>query len=84
MQGNEELRDFGAAVDAITGSQSAFEQYHGLRLAAVMVGDLTTGQRAELTAAVERALRSLRTRRDRDRRQLGERILAALGQNGRT
>jgi hypothetical protein len=84
MQGNEGLRDFGAAVDAITGSQSAFEQYHGLRLAAVMVGDLTTGQRAELTAAVERALRSLRTRRDRDRRQLGERILAALGQNGRT
>jgi hypothetical protein len=82
MQGNPRLRDFAAAVDAIADSQSAFEQYHGLRLAEMMVGDVTTGQRAELTAVVERALRSLRTRRDRDRNELGRRILAALGQNG--
>ena len=34
MEGNEELRNFDAALDAIEPSQSAYEQYHGLVLAA--------------------------------------------------
>jgi hypothetical protein len=41
MQGNPRLRDFEAAVDAIDDSRSAFEQYHGLRLAEMMVSELT-------------------------------------------
>ena len=84
MQASPGLRDFGAAVDAIAESESAFEQYHGLWLAETMVGDLTPGQRAELEAVVQRALRSLRVRRDSDRADAARRILAALGQNGRT
>ena len=84
MQGNPRLRDFDALVDAIAESESAFEQYHGLRLAEMMVAELTTGQRAELSAVIGRVLRSFRTRRDVERRELGKRILSALGQNGRT
>jgi hypothetical protein len=37
-----------AALDAIDDSRSAFEQYHGLRLAEMMVSDLTATQRAQL------------------------------------
>ena len=84
MQADARLRDFGAAVDAIAASESAFEQYHGLRLAEMMLGGLSTGQRAELEAVVERARRSLRVRRDSDRAAAARRILSALGQNGRT
>jgi hypothetical protein len=84
MQQDVRLRDFGAAVDAITASESAFEQYHGLRLAEMMVRDLSPGQRAELEAVVDRARRSFRVRRDHDRAAAARRILSALGQNGPT
>ena len=78
MQGNPRLRDFEAALDAINDSRSAFEQYHGLRLAEMMLTDLTAIQRSELIVVTERALRSSRVRRDSDRRVTGERLLAAL------
>lgn len=84
MQEDARLRDFGAAVDAISASESAFEQYHGLRLAEMMVGGLSPGQRAELAVVVGRARRSFRVRRDPDRAAATRRILSALGQNGRT
>jgi len=83
MQGNPRLRDFEAALDAIDDSRSAFEQYHGLRLAEMMVPDLTATQRAQLVVVTERALRSYRVRRDSDRRATGERLLASLrGRSG--
>ena len=72
------MRDFEAALDAINDSRSAFEQYHGLRLAEMMLTDLTAIQRSELIVVTERALRSSRVRRDSDRRIAGERLLAAL------
>jgi hypothetical protein len=78
MQGNARLRDFEAALDAIDDSRSAFEQYHGLRLAEMMVPQLTPSQRAQLTVVVERALRSFRVRRDSDRHSTGEHLLAVL------
>jgi hypothetical protein len=82
MQGNPRLRDFDAAVDAIEDPESAFEQYHGLRLAEMMLPDLTRGQRAELGVVVGRALRTFGVRRDSDRRECGTRILQALETDG--
>jgi hypothetical protein len=78
MQGNPRLRDFEAAIDAIDDSQSAFEQYHGLRLAEMMAADLTPSQQAQLRVVTERALRSYRVRRDNDRREAARRLLEAL------
>lgn len=78
MQGNPRLRDFEAALDAIDDSRSAFEQYHGLVLAEMMLPNLTASQRAQLEVVTERSLRGRRVRRDSDRRMTGERLLAAL------
>lgn len=78
MQGNSDLWDFEAALDAIEAPKSAFEQYHGLRLAERSITELTAGQRAQLAVVVERALRSFRVRRDSDRFGCGTRILEAL------
>lgn len=78
MQGNARLRDFEAALDAIDESRSAFEQYHGLLLAEMMLSELTASQRAQLAVVTERAVRSHRVRRNSDRRMTGERLLAAL------
>ncbi|HWM09304.1 MAG TPA: hypothetical protein VNO82_08160 [Solirubrobacteraceae bacterium] len=78
MQGNPRLRDFGAALDAIADSRSAFEQYHGLALAETMLDDLGTTDRAQLTVVTERALRSRRVKTGTDRHELGEQILARL------
>jgi len=90
MEGNPELRDFRAMLDAIEEPRSAFEQYHGLKLAETVVFDsettskLTDGERAELAAVIRRALQSIRLRvstaasRDPDRQVIGERILKEL------
>jgi hypothetical protein len=90
MEGNPELRDFHAMLDAIEDSRSAFEQYHGLRLAEMVVFDsesaaqLSDSDRVELAAVIKRALRSVRSRvssglsRDPERRIIGERILKEL------
>jgi hypothetical protein len=80
MQGNPRLRSFDAVLDAIDDSQSAFEQYHGLRLAEMMVPELTPSQRSQLTVTIERALRSFRVRRDSDRHSTGKRVLALLSE----
>jgi hypothetical protein len=81
MQGNPHLRDFEAALDAIEESKSAFEQYHGLLLAEMMIPDLTAGQRAQLAVLVEMVLRSFRVRRDSDRQKCATRTLQALERN---
>lgn len=78
MQGNARLRDFEVALDAIDDSRSAFEQYHGLRLAEMMAPELTPMQRAQVIVVVDRALRSFRVRRDSDRHTTAKRLLAAL------
>jgi hypothetical protein len=88
MEGNPGLRNFQAMLDAIEGPRSAFEQYHGLLLAEMMVFDseprLTKGECAELAAVIKRALRRSRLRastaasRDSDRKVIGERILKKL------
>lgn len=74
MQARPELRDFDAALDTIEHARSAFEQYHALRLALEMIGDLDPAQRGRL-AEVVKAARGLRFRRDSDRWQLSEEIL---------
>jgi hypothetical protein len=80
MEGDLRLGDFGAAIDAIGHSRSAFEQYHGLVLAREMVRSqsLTTIEVTLLRIAVKRALRNPRVRSDSDRRLVGEEILADL------
>jgi hypothetical protein len=78
MQGNPRLRDFEAALEAIDDSRSAFEQYHGLRLAEMMVSDLTASQRPQLGLVTERAMRGRQVKRDSNRRATGERLLEAL------
>jgi hypothetical protein len=82
MEGHERLRDFDVALDAIERSRSAFEQYHGLQLAELMVKELTPGKRAQLKRAVERALRSRRVRKDTDREKVAMRIKIHLQSDG--
>jgi hypothetical protein len=78
MEGNPRLRDFEAALDAVDDSRSAFEQYHGLLLAEMMLPDLTATERAQLLVVTERALRSYRVRRDDERRTIAEELVAAI------
>ena len=52
--GQRRLRDLEAVLDAIDDPRSGFERYHGLRLAEMMVSELTPTQRAQLTVVVER------------------------------
>jgi hypothetical protein len=83
MQADPELRDFSAAVTAISRPASAFEQWHGLRLAELMYDDLTYGQRVELTDVLERVRPRLPSDHDRGRHDLAGRLLTALGHNER-
>jgi hypothetical protein len=48
MQEDPRLRDFDVAMDAIKHSRSAFEQYHGLHLAELMLPTLTPEHKKEL------------------------------------
>lgn len=74
MEGNARLRDFDVALEAIERSRSAFEQYHGLKLAEAMIPKLSPGKRAQLKRAVEHALGSRRVREDEDRYTVATRI----------
>lgn len=77
MQGNRELRNFDAALEAIKHSRSAFEQYHAMALTASMIDDLVPAQRQRLAEAIK-AQRGWRFHRDTDRWQLSEDILRRL------
>lgn len=79
MQGNRELRNFDAALEAIKHSRSAFEQYHAMRLTASMIDDLAPTQRQRLAEAIK-AQRGWRFHRDTDRWELSEHILRRLGE----
>lgn len=52
MQARRELRDFDAVLAAIAHSHSAFEQYHSMRLALLMVDDLDAAQRSRLAEII--------------------------------
>ncbi|RKT08632.1 hypothetical protein BX286_6744 [Streptomyces sp. 3211.6] len=74
MQARPELRNFEAALGAITHPRTPFEQYHAMRLALQMIDELDTEQARRLAGAVE-AQRGVRFRRDSDRVRLREAIL---------
>jgi hypothetical protein len=78
MHGDKRLRDVFVALDAIEDSRSAFEQFHGLRLAREMLPDLSSLERQWLRETVEQARRSQRFARDPDRWHMSEAILAGL------
>ncbi|MFD7974284.1 hypothetical protein [Streptomyces sp. NPDC059071] len=74
MQARPGLRNFEAALAAITRPRSPFEQYHAMRLAAQMVDELDEGQARRLAEAVDRQ-KGFRFRRDADRVRLRDEIL---------
>jgi hypothetical protein len=79
MEGDKELRDFFAALDAIENSRSAFEQYYGLRVARMMIPDLTELEGEWLADAVRAAQDKTGFRDDSFRSKEGDEILKALG-----
>jgi hypothetical protein len=54
MQGSEALRDLDMAIEAISASRSAFEQYHALKLARMMLPRLDQSDRNRLNRAILR------------------------------
>ncbi|GAA5031676.1 hypothetical protein [Actinopolymorpha pittospori] len=54
MQERPELRDFDAVLATIDKSRSAFELYHALDLASMMLGDLSPDQQKKLLEAIDR------------------------------
>jgi hypothetical protein len=53
MQGDASIRDFDVALEGVRDSESAFEQYHALRLGRQMIPELDAHQRHELASAIE-------------------------------
>lgn len=78
MHGDSRLRDIFVALEAIEDSRSAFEQFHGLRLAYEMIPHLSLLEQDLLREAVERAGQRQRFRDDSDRWQMSQAILARL------
>ncbi|MDF3288467.1 hypothetical protein [Streptomyces silvisoli] len=79
MQASRELRNFEAVVAAIEDSHSAFEQYHAVLLAKLMVDDLNTAQLRRLAETL-RSQQGHRFQRDTDRWELSEDILRRVEQ----
>ena len=78
MHGDKRLRDVFVALDAIEDSRSAFEQFHGLRLAYEMLPDLSSLERQWLQETLEQVQRSKRFGHDNDRWGMSEAILDGL------
>lgn len=67
MQADASVRDFDAALSAITEPRSAFEQYHAMRLAKQMIDDLTPEQRERLADTLRApTIQGLRPGSDRE------------------
>lgn len=80
MHGDRRLRDPFVALEVIEHPRTAFEEYHGLRLAYEMADDLSPLERDWLLQAVKRARESGRFGRDTDRRHLSEALERRLSQ----
>ncbi|MFL1429969.1 MULTISPECIES: hypothetical protein [unclassified Nocardiopsis] len=82
MQADVSLRDFDAALSAITEPRSAFEQYHAMLLAEQMIDDLAPEQRERLAHTLHTPkIQALRPGSDRE--ALREAMLHTLDSNGR-
>lgn len=83
MQGNKSLRRFEVVLEGIIDSRSAFEQYHALRLADVMLDDLDDADRRRLWDALDEQRQPdgwIGVNRGGDRWELSRRLLYRLGQ----
>ena len=78
MHGDPKLRDPFVVLSAIQDSRTAFEQFHGLRLAWEMLPDLSQLEREWVKDSVEEARASGRFGDDRERWKLSEAILERL------
>jgi hypothetical protein len=78
MHGDENLRDLFVALSAIEDSRSAFEQFHGLRLAWEMLPGLTDLEKDWLRQSVLAARESGRFGPETDRWRLTDRMLSQL------
>lgn len=81
MRGDERLRDFFCALDAIENPRSPFEQYHALCVASAMAEDpdaLTKLEAIWLRDAIAQAQKSRRFRDDEFSMPLSERIAGQL------
>lgn len=85
MQGAADLRDVRVAVEAIAASHSAFEQYHGLRLALQMADTVDGRQRNRLVEAVRQQRAPggwIHKAADPERWRLSDQVLERLGGTG--
>lgn len=81
MQGKPEVASFEVAIDAITGSRSAFEQYHALVLARDLLPKLDEDQRRRLVTALrEQMSEGGYIVQGSDRRAIAQAILRELGE----
>lgn len=79
MEEDEDLRDLDAALEAIEHSHSAFEQYHALYLAELMLPTLTSDQREKLkTMLAERPGNATYIKPGTDRWIVAQRIASRL------
>jgi hypothetical protein len=82
MQEDERLRDFATSLEAIEYSRSAFEQWHALYLAQLMLPTLTNDQRRELEAMLtKRPGKADHIRPGTDRWIIAQQILSQLTSN---
>ena len=78
MEGDIHLADFSSVLQAIEGSQSAFEQYHGLIVANSMLGSLSPDERRGLKTALENPTVRSRWAQDSARQALADTIYNRL------
>jgi hypothetical protein len=80
MQGDIHLADFPSVLRAIEDSQSAFEQYHGLIVANMMLGSLSPDERRALKAALDNPRVNSRWSQDSARQSLARTVGSRLAE----
>jgi hypothetical protein len=83
MQARVDCRYFPVVLKAVEGPHSLMEQYQALKLGEEMVDDLDRLERRLFRAAILRARRRRRFRRDQPLMRLSERILRRLSDSSR-
>jgi hypothetical protein len=78
MEGALRLADFPSVLAAITSSLSAFEQYHALYVANLMVASLSADERSQLQEALQREAVRGQMGEDFSRTTLAEQILTRI------